>query len=56
MGMSSTDSAFVQHLECPMLVMREPMKTSSILSPATSDSGFMSSGSFGQASKGSLID
>ena len=33
-----------------MLVMQEPMNTSSILSPATSDSGLTSSGSFGQAS------
>src|SRR5437870_2228019 len=33
----------------PMLVMHEPMKTSSILAPATSDSVFTSSGSFGQA-------
>ena len=33
-----------------MLVMHEPMNTSSILVSGTSDSGFTSSGSFGQAS------
>ncbi len=38
-----------------MLVMHEPMNTSSIGVPATSDSGCASSGSFGQASSGSVI-
>ena len=38
-----------------MLTMHEPMKASSIRSPATSDSGLTSSGSFGQARMGSLI-
>ena len=42
-------------LKCPILVMQEPINTSSILVLATSDKGFMSSGSFGQASKGSVI-
>ena len=37
-----------------MLVMHEPMNTSSILAPATSDSSLTSSGSFGQATIGSL--
>ncbi len=36
-----------------MLVMHEPMKTSSILAPATSDRVLTSSGSFGQATMGS---
>ena len=36
-----------------MLVMHEPMNTSSIFAPATSDSVFTSSGSFGQATIGS---
>ena len=39
----------------PMLVMHEPMNTSSILAPATSDSVFTSSGSFGQATIGSWM-
>ena len=38
-----------------MLVMHEPMNTSSILSPATCDSSLASSGSFGQQRIGSLI-
>ena len=38
-----------------MLVMHEPMKTSSILAPATSLRNFASSGSFGQHRIGSLI-
>jgi hypothetical protein len=38
----------------PMLVMHEPMNTSSILVPATSDKSLASSGSFGQHSTGSL--
>ena len=38
-----------------MLVMHEPMKASSILVPATSDSSLASSGSFGQQTMGSLI-
>ena len=41
--------------KCPMLVMQEPMKTSSILSPATSDRSLTSSGSLGQARIGSVI-
>ncbi|CKS95588.1 Uncharacterised protein [Mycobacterium tuberculosis] len=38
-----------------MLVMHEPMNTSSIAAPATSLSVFTSSGSFGQATMGSWI-
>ncbi|MOA24993.1 hypothetical protein D3C78_1456950 [compost metagenome] len=37
-----------------MLVMQEPMNTSSILSPATVDSRRASSGSFGAQSTGSF--
>jgi hypothetical protein len=39
----------------PMFVMHEPRNTSSIGVPATSLSVLMSSGSFGQASRGSLM-
>ena len=38
-----------------MLVMQEPINTSSILVPWTSDRVLMSSGSLGQANRGSLI-
>ena len=41
--------------KCPMLVMQEPIKTSSILVPVTSESVLTSSGSLGQANNGSLI-
>ncbi len=38
-----------------MLVMHEPMNTSSMAAPATSDSVLTSSGSFGQATIGSWM-
>ena len=38
-----------------MLVIHEPIKTSCISVLATSDSGFISSGSFGHANNGSVI-
>ncbi len=38
-----------------MLVMHEPMNTSSMVSPATSDRVFASSGSLGQHTIGSTI-
>jgi hypothetical protein len=47
---SSVDAA----RKWPMLVMHEPMKTSSIFVSCTSDSSFASSGSFGQHSSGSV--
>ena len=42
-------------LKCPIFVMQEPMKTSSIFVFATSDNGLISSGSLGQARSGSFI-
>ena len=38
-----------------MFVMQEPMKTSSTARPLTCESGTMSSGSLGQATRGSVI-
>ena len=40
--------------KCPMLVMHDPTKTSSILVPDTSDSNLASSGSFGAQRIGSV--
>ena len=39
----------------PILVMHEPMNTSSIFVPSTADRGLMSSGSLGHAKSGSVI-
>ena len=49
-GMSRLpSSSLVAARKWPMLVMHEPMNTSSILAPATSVSVLTSSGSLGQA-------
>ena len=47
--------SFPAALKWPIFVIQEPMNTSSILSSPISESVFISSGSFGQAKRGSFI-
>mmetsp|Transcript_27961 Transcript_27961/g.58557 ORF Transcript_27961/g.58557 Transcript_27961/m.58557 type:complete len:252 (-) Transcript_27961:1453-2208(-) len=54
MGFSIFCKSFPAARKCPMLVIHEPMKTSSIFSPATSDKSADASGSLGNARTGSL--